>query len=124
MEQGQKEKLVALKKQIRAMQEQRIKIETFDKKARKSTQRWTQEIKQARKLVKPGEVIPSENNVRVRLETAEYKLSEFSENQKILRNNYKQMTETVYQMFKEIESVLSIDEKVKIERQIQYCINF
>ncbi len=124
MEQSQKEKLAALKKQIRAMQEQRIKIETFDKKARKSTQRWTQEIKQARKLVKPGEVIPSENNVRVRLETAEYKLSEFSENQKILRNNYKQMTETVYQMFKEIESVLSIDEKVKIERQIQYCINF
>lgn len=124
MEQSQKEKLAALKKQIRAMQEQRIKIETFDKKAKKSTQRWTQEIKQARKLVKPGEVIPSENNVRVRLETAEYKLSEFSENQKILRNNYKQMTETVYQMFKEIESVLSIDEKVKIERQIQYCINF
>lgn len=124
MEQSQKEKLAALKKQIRAMQDQRIKIETFDKKAKKSTQRWTQEIKQARKLVKPGEIIPSENNVRVRLETAEYKLSEFSENQKLLRTNYKQMTETVYQMFKEIEAVLPLDEKVKIERQIQYCINF
>ena len=119
-----KEKITALKKQIREMQEQRIKLEHFDQKVKKSTQKWNKELKIARKMAKPGEVLPSDNNVRVRIETAETKLQEFSENQTLLRGNYKAMTNTVYEMFKEIENKLSLDEKVKFERQIKYCANF
>lgn len=119
-----KEKIASLKKQIRAMQEQRIKIENFDKKAKKSTQRWTQEIKHARKLAQPNEILSATDNVRVRVETAENKLKDFSNNQNLLRLNYKEMTEAVYSLFKEMESILPLDEKSKIEKQIQYCINF
>lgn len=124
MEVNNKEKLAQLKKQIRVMQDQRIRIENFDKKAKKSTQRWQQELKNAKKLVKPGEVIESTDAVKVRVDTAEQKISDFSNNQQLLRDNFKTMTNTVYQLFQEIEATLPLEEKVRLQKQIQYCINF
>lgn len=124
IEATQKDKISALKKQIRAMQEQRMKIENFDKKVKMSTNKWVQELRKAKKLVTPGEILPVNDTVRVRIETAEFKITEFSENQKVLRNNYKLMTDTVYQMFKEIECSLNSEDKIKFERQIKYCANF